>query len=65
MQQNIKLLEDKNRMLLSQVVTIRRENTQKEKNQDSLEKKLAAADKSLVMYKINQEKAVLEQAGLS
>lgn len=31
MQQNLKLLEDKNRMLLSQVVTIRRENTQKEK----------------------------------
>jgi len=45
MQTQLKLMEEKNRMLVTQVVQMRRENTGKERQAETTEKKLAAAEK--------------------
>lgn len=45
MQTQLKLMEEKNRMLMTQVVQMRRENTGKERQAETAEKKLAAAEK--------------------
>lgn len=52
LENNYRVLEDKNRALMTELIQLRRANDLKEQQMERLEKRLAASEKNLAMIKI-------------
>ena len=52
LQHNYSLLNDKNRTLMTEVMHLRRGNDQKDAQVETLERRLAAAEKQITMIRI-------------
>lgn len=52
LENNFKLLEDKNRALMTELIQLRRTNDVKEQQVERMEKRIAQSEKNLAMMKI-------------
>ena len=59
LENNYKLLEDKNRTLMTELVQLRRANDLKEQQMERLEKRTAAQEKNLAMLKIQSQRQMM------
>lgn len=59
LENNFKLLEDKNKLLMAQLIGLRREISVKEHQQEQTEKRLAAAEKQSAIAKQQLQQAMV------
>ena len=63
LENNFKLLEDKNRALMSELLQLRRANDQKEQQMERMEKRVAASEKNLALMKIQNQRNMMGGGG--
>ena len=59
LENNQRLLEDKNRALMTELVQLRRANDLKDQQVERMEKRIAASEKNLAMVKIQNQRQML------
>ena len=59
LENNYRVLEDKNRALMTELIQLRRANDLKEQQMERMEKRMAASEKNLAMMKIQSQKNLL------
>ena len=63
LENNFKLLEDKNRALMTELIQLRRTNDVKEQQVERMEKRIAQSEKNLAMMKIQSQRQMMAGAG--